>query len=659
MGEKIITESSEAVGMPGAVQWRAGATWLVRFDGEATPTLDLAADELATFARTSCGVRVVREPAAAGAGVAGTIRFGQADIPGYRVDVGTGESGPGEVTFCGANAVSILYAVYAFAEEHLGYCFFEPGRDRCHPVGDVAWPAGTVTSGAPVLRSRGFIQEYPPDARSRQLADWMARNRMNQLLTWMEHYDQYDPELIDHFAVRGVEIESGHHNFEYLVPLAEHYDEHPEYFAEIGGHRVGPDSGDEKLLLSKQICATNPDVRQLLAEQLLGYAAEHPEVTTLSLVPNDGFGWCECEACTALVGDQVPGRWETVAAHVHQSQGLYHDLVSDVADRVTRQRPDLKISFFAYVNYLYPAPGFVVDERLIAYVAFYWRCINHDLGDAGCPTNAAYVAALAEWGAADRGGQVNVYEYYMGVNLYLSLPMVHHTRLADEVQLITERGGDGVLTQFSLDHWAAYGLNYYAFARAAWGESADEVLPRWSDHLFGRGGGATAAADFLSALDTLQRDPAGEPDRGGVGCLVPVPKLLLGQRSRSAFDRVLAAAERLAERCPDEPLATAWAAWARYLVRLKDAFDANAAGVPAGDRLRELLATVERDAAAGHHYAVAAKVDHLFGSWLRSEAAGERWGHSGIDWEDRYVERREAEMVTARTAGRTAARTAD
>lgn len=613
------------------LQWTTGDSWRVESELDLEPSVELALSELTTFASTSSGVRIVRDPSA---GHRGIVRFRLEETPGYRVEVGRDE-----LCFIGSSAINVLYAVYDFAEQYLGYCFFEPGRDRCRPVGSVAWSTGIlVVQGDPLLRHRGFIQEYPPDARSRQLADWMARNRMNYLLTWMEYYDQYDAELKEYFATRGVEIESGHHNFEYFVPLAEHYNDHPEYFAEIGGNRVGPSSDDTKLLLSKQICTTNPQVRELLADQICAYAAHHPEVSTLSLVPNDGFGWCECPSCTELLGEKVHGQWETVSSHVYQAQRIYHSLVDDVVERVARRRPDLTISFFAYVNYLHPAEGFTLRPGMLAHVALYWRCINHSLAERDCPTNTAYRAALHAWQQANHGGQVDVYEYYMGVNLYLSLPMVHHGLLAEEAQLISGHGGDGVLTQFHLDNWGAYGLNYYAFARAAWEGTTDVVLTRCLESLFGAAAGT--AHDFLDAVEALQRDPS-----RGVRCLVPVPRLVLGQRSRALFTDVVAKAQRLAAACPDEPLARTWQAWARFLLGLKDAYDTNASGTPAADQLHDLLASVRRDEAGGLHYAVTAKVELLFSRWLRSEAAGEQWCHSGIDWEDRYILEREAEMT--------------
>ncbi len=616
------------------MRWGAGDRWQVRFDLEVEPTVELAVQELAEFAMDSCGVRIVSEPGDGGRGV---IRFGHDATPGYRVEIGHEE-----ISFIASNAVNLLYAVYDFAEQQLGHCFFEPGRDRCRPVGTVEWSAGVLLAqGAPMLRHRGFIQEYPPDARSRQLADWMARNRMNYLLTWMEYYDQYDPELKDYFATRGVEIESGHHNFEYFVPMGEFYDDHPEYFAEIGGNRVGPSSDDTKLMLSKQICTSNPHVRELLADKICEYAASHPEVSTLSLVPNDGFGWCECQSCTALLGEKVHGQWETVSAHVYQAQRIYHALIDDVSDRVAQRRPDLTISFFAYVNYLHPASDFILRPGMLAHVALYWRCINHSLTEPACPTNSAYVSALDAWDEANRGGQVDVYEYYMGVNLYLSLPMVHHGLLGDEARLISDHGGDGVLTQFHLDNWGAYGLNYYAMARAAWGDTPDVAITRGLEILFGSAAGL--AQSFLDTVDRLQRDPVD----GVVNCLIPVPRLVLSQRSRSLFNQALSQAEQLAQACPDEPLAATWLAWARFLLGLKDAFDANASGQPAADQLHDLLDAARRDEADGLHYAVTAKVELLFSRWLRSEAAGQQWCHSGMDWEDRYILEREAEMIAA------------
>ena len=34
---------------------------------------------------------------------------------------------------------------------------------------------------------------------------------------------------------------------------------------------------------------------------MIKYCREHPELTVISLIPTDGYGWCECERCSVLL----------------------------------------------------------------------------------------------------------------------------------------------------------------------------------------------------------------------------------------------------------------------------------------------------------------------------------------------------------------------
>ena len=83
----------------------------------------------------------------------------------------------GAVMISGPTAVDVLYGVYDFAERYLGYCFFEPGRDRFDAENIVyPLPEGVlVKARAPLMKNRGFIQEFPFDADTPALFDWMAK----------------------------------------------------------------------------------------------------------------------------------------------------------------------------------------------------------------------------------------------------------------------------------------------------------------------------------------------------------------------------------------------------------------------------------------------------------------------------------------------------
>ena len=135
----------------------------------------------------------------------------------------------------------------------------------------------------------------------------MAKNKMNYLLVWMKYYDELSDELKEFARIRGIEIESGHHNFNYWIPGKIYTNAHPDFFAEINGKRINPSTKDDELLLSEQLCTTNPKLRSEIVRRMVEYCDKHPEVKTISLVPNDGFGWCECENCSKFYDKNKKG----------------------------------------------------------------------------------------------------------------------------------------------------------------------------------------------------------------------------------------------------------------------------------------------------------------------------------------------------------------
>ena len=129
----------------------------------------------------------------------------------------------GKGIIAASDSLELLYGVYDFAERFGGYTFFEPGRDRFDPKMKMTPPDGiAVRARKPLLKRRGFIQEFPFNDETPDLFDWMAKNKLNYLLVWMKYYDLLPDELKAAAAVRGIVIESGHHNFDYWIPGAKY-----------------------------------------------------------------------------------------------------------------------------------------------------------------------------------------------------------------------------------------------------------------------------------------------------------------------------------------------------------------------------------------------------------------------------------------------------
>ena len=329
----------------------------------ADATIKLAQSELESFCKKS-GIESL------------CVEFQHSDVKGYSL---VNENGV--LKFSAPTSVEVLYAVYDFAEAYLGYCFFEPGTDlRTDISGEI--PEGILFDHKePKLKRRGFIQEFPFNEDSFVLADWMAKNRLNYLMVWMKYYDLISDELKEYFAIRGIEIESGHHNFSYWIPTSEYGKDHPDFFAMKDGVRIKPSEDKNALLLSEQLCTTNPELRAEMARKMIAYAKSHPEIKTLAIAPNDGFGWCECPECSKFYDPDDKGDFYCVSEHTYRAGRIYHEMYTEVVRQFNAECPDVDVTLMAYVNYSRPSKGFKLKKGMAVHFAPYWRCINHSIDD--------------------------------------------------------------------------------------------------------------------------------------------------------------------------------------------------------------------------------------------------------------------------------------
>jgi len=90
--------------------------------------------------------------------------------------------------------------------------------------------------------------------------------------------------------------------------------------------------------LNTNLCYSNPEVRRLIAEEIAGYAQEHPEIDILHFWLADGSNnQCECEECrTARPSD------------------FYVKMLNEVDHLLTERDLDTRIVFLIYVDLLWP-----------------------------------------------------------------------------------------------------------------------------------------------------------------------------------------------------------------------------------------------------------------------------------------------------------------
>jgi hypothetical protein len=129
------------------------------------------------------------------------------------------------------------------------------------------------------------------------------------------------------------------HNWRRLVPESI-FEQHPEWFAEIGGVRPKPTHDRYK------IDTLNPVLVQHIATKIIANFREDPKLYSQSLSPSDGGYWGDDAASKAYTETAPNGKVSRTS--------LILKFYNDVAKIVGKEFPDRKLGCYIYGSYLFP-----------------------------------------------------------------------------------------------------------------------------------------------------------------------------------------------------------------------------------------------------------------------------------------------------------------
>ncbi len=351
------------------------------------------------------------------------------------------------VCLLGGGDLGTYYAVYAFLEEKLGVRWFNPDA-----LGEVVPERATVEIGRMDVTQR-------PDFRMRWIGrgEWALRLRQNVSLP-----DQH----------LGLKIFASAHTFRRFIPPEGYFEQNPEWFALVGGERRQFEGTHRN-----QLCTSNPEVITKTIEVMRETLDGDQDLDIITLFPNDGLGFCECDACKTLDEDtmytveQVNGGWSGLGVEkgrtLSRRMTIYY---RDVAQALADSHPDKYVKTGIYSCYLL-AP---LDKSLrmpgngLGQLCHGW-CHNHAITDPNCEVNAAFKQALEEWSTVYQ--HLCFYEYYYKcAALDLPFPIIHSMR--QDIPWLRDFGLFGVYTQYKSNYWTI-GLNYYVASKLLWNADLD------------------------------------------------------------------------------------------------------------------------------------------------------------------------------------------
>lgn len=381
----------------------------------------------------------------------GKITFAQKDLGrdgiAYRIE----SEG---LVFEATDAQAMVFAVYDFLEK-IGCGFYAPD---CYEV-----------PHSPTLEiSFDDVCFTPPNF----YRETYSREFLNQTFAEMRktRYFIIKPDQWAHFGPE-VHPSWGYwcHSFGKLVRPSIYFDEHPEYFGMVDGVRSP----------KAQICLSNPDVLEVLCQNLAEEITYRPEAPYWSVSQDDHGVYCQCDNCNAI----------------NEEEGSQAGTIIRFVNRVAERFPDRLISTLAYW-YSCDLPKYArpIDNVHIMLCTNYSRekplTQNED---------AAFVRKqIKEWTSVTPN--VMVWDYPVQY-LHLYAPFPNFRTMGDSLRFFADCGVHQIFNQ--TNHYRGgefHALRAYLWAEMTWNPYQDEakLIEKFVKGYYG-----AAAPYVLEYIDTL------------------------------------------------------------------------------------------------------------------------------------------------------------
>ena len=278
----------------------------------------------------------------------------------------------------GGDRKGILYAVYTFLEDHLG----------CRKY------TSTLT--------------YIPKQKNIRLN--ALHDKQVPAFAYREtfYHDVFDPEFMDWHKLHSFEGRGGDksqwgswvHTFHNLLDPKEYGETHPEYFSFYDGQRHAgliPNWDKTGVQPEAQLCLSNPDVLEIVCNNLKLAMDKKPEALYWSVSQNDNVNYCQCEKCAAIDKQYAAFTPEEKMYSTHGGEkypalgsGSILAFVNKVADRF----PDKIISTLAY-QYSRVPPKDILPRKNVNIMLCSIESTRNETLEAG---DTAFASDLKGWG---------------------------------------------------------------------------------------------------------------------------------------------------------------------------------------------------------------------------------------------------------------------
>lgn len=215
-----------------------------------------------------------------------------------------------------------------------------------------------------------------------------------------------------------------------------------------------------------RLCHSNRQLHQEVARIVLGKIDQNPDVWSICIGLDDTIPgtFCQCETCKDF-GPTLTDRVVRCA--------------SAIAEQVAQQRPDRRVSMFAYAHWRDPPIEVNLHSHVVVvYVGVYTygyllasdRAANHKLWDG--------------WAQMIDGKMV----WRPNIPESLGIPILYAHQWAEDMRRFAPKAW-GADVDALRGSWAAAGLNQYMMARLLWkmDQNVDAIIDNYCETGFGPG----------------------------------------------------------------------------------------------------------------------------------------------------------------------------
>ena len=293
--------------------------------------------------------------------------------------------------------------------------------------------------------------------------------------------DVYDPEFMNWHKLHSFEGRGGDktqwgywvHTFHSLLDPKEYGEAHPEYFSFYDGKRHAgtiPSWDGSSYQPEAQLCLTNPDVLEIVCENLKAAMDKKPEALYWSVSQNDNVNYCRCDNCAALDKKYAAFAPEEKLLSTHGGEkypALGSGSIIAFVNKVAERFPDKIISTLAYQYSRVPPKG-IIPRKNVNIMLCSIESSRNDPMETG---DKAFSEDLMGWGKLT--DNILVWDYVIRFsNLFAPFPNLRV--LQPNIRFLRDNNVSALFEQGNIQSGGDFApLRAYMIAKMLWNPEID------------------------------------------------------------------------------------------------------------------------------------------------------------------------------------------